>query len=110
MFNWLREWYQVQDESLRCKSCETLRQQLEIANYEKKVLLEKVLHKDETPQVELKPHEVVKPRMIPWNVRRQMLEAEDRERAKLMREVPAPSAEDVKEFEKELNDAEKSRQ
>jgi hypothetical protein len=45
--------------------------------------------------------EISVPKNIPWNVRRQMLEREDRERAKLMKAAPKP--ESVEDLEKELD-------
>ena len=57
----------------------------------------------------------INPRSMPWNVRRQMLESEDREKARAQREAPKPDAaiptkEEVAEFEKEVNDAEATRE
>lgn len=95
------------EESKICKSCNTLLSMLDIANFEKKQLLEKLLHKDEPiPQPEIN-YEELKPKNIPWQVRRQMLEQEDRIKAKLMKEVPKSSIEDL---EKELNIVEKKRE
>jgi len=90
-----------------CLSCETLRAQLEISRIENKRLLDRILEKPETeaPRV---PMEVTVPKNIPWNVRRQMLEAEDRERARLMREAPKPTS--VEDLEKELDIAGKERE
>lgn len=111
MFNWLRELLEIRyeyrekrtrlnKEEVLCKSCETLKAQLEISNYEKKQLLERILEK---PVVEKNepPVQVTRPHNIPWNVRKQMMEAEDRERARIMREAPKPLTTD--ELEKELD-------
>jgi hypothetical protein len=72
-----------------CTSCEVLKLQLNIVNAEKERLLEALLEK---PKPDLEPRKLsqdelerVKPKMMTWNMRRQMLEAEDRETAKLMR-------------------------
>lgn len=95
-------------DSLICKSCETLKQQLEIANFEKEKLLNRLLEKpivEEAPvQNELKP---IQPRTVPWHVRKQMLENESRESARLLRdkvEEIKQSSEPltVEEIEKEL--------
>lgn len=101
----------TKDETV-CLSCETLKQQLEIANYEKEKLLNRILEKPEAPPVPQAPPEVSRPRMIPWNVRRQMLEREDREKARALRNAAQPDsdaakkeAEETAAFEKELNDA-----
>lgn len=87
-----------------CSSCETLRQQLEIANHEKEKLLERILEKPE-PEVNTQPIPVTQAKNIPWNVRRQLLEAEDRVKAKLMRDAPKP----IEELEKDLGVAEGSK-
>ena len=93
-----------------CQSCEVLKNQLNISNLEKDKLLRKLLGTPvEVTSVrdeELKP---ILPKMVPWNVRKQMLESEDREKAKLMRKAqkdspnqsssPNPS---IEELEKEL--------
>lgn len=95
------------EDSKVCQSCETLRQQLEIANHEKKQLMDRILAK---PEPESKPEfrEVTKPRNVPWPVRRQMLEAEDREKARLMREAPQPIS--TEDLEKELDIASAARE
>jgi len=74
-----------------CPSCEVLKQQLEYANYEKKLLLNSIISPRQTQDI---PKEVVFPESIskagiPWAVRKQMLEAEDRKKAALMREAEA---------------------
>ena len=87
------------EESKTCSSCETLIRQLEIANHEKQLLLDRLLKE---PTVELPkslPDKYDPPRQIPWAVRRQMLEAEDRRRAQIMKQAPQP---DVRELEREL--------
>lgn len=83
-----------------CLSCETLRAQLEISRLETKRLLDRILEKPE-PETPRAPMEISVPKNIPWNVRRQMLEREDRERAKLMKAAPKP--ESVEDLEKELD-------
>lgn len=86
-------------EEMVCPSCEVLKEQLERANHENQRLLDKLLAepKAEVPQ---KPVEISRPINIPWNVRRQMLEAEDREKARILRDAPKPSIDDL---EKELD-------
>ena len=85
-----------EDESSKiCSSCEVLRQQLAIANIEKKQLLESILADkvvtEYTPKVMI-PEEL-KSKTIPWRVRQQMLESDDREKAKLMRKKEEEAAE-----------------
>lgn len=82
-----------------CNSCETLKMQLEIVNHEKQKLLDRLLTPPVVETVVQPVREVTAPVNIPWNVRRQMLEREDRERAKLMQAAPIPT----EDLEKELN-------
>ena len=95
-----------------CSACETLKLQLAIANEERKMLISKLTDKPEVVEVHpdtstLKP---INPKHMNWNVRRQMLEAEDREAAKLMRQKKEETKSDSKtdktltihEIEKEL--------
>ena len=72
-------------EPFPCNSCETLRGQLESVNFEKKILLDRLLNPSVPVVQEKEEYEPIKPKNIPWIVRKQMLEAEDREKAKLMR-------------------------
>lgn len=83
-----------------CSSCEILKAQLERLTYENQKLLDRILEKP-TPEPVREPPQVTIPRNIPWNVRRQMLEAEDREKARLMREAPKPIT--TEDLEKELD-------
>lgn len=105
MFNWYREWLLIRREARICESCETLKHQLEISNFEKKQLLDRLLEKPEK-EVTKEPMNwaTVPTKNIPWNVRRQLLETEDRERAKLMREAPTQSNHPVslEELEKDF--------
>ena len=112
MFNWYRELLNIRYESHErterlyreskvCQSCENLKHQLEVVYYEKKQLLEKILEKP-TIETTKEPTMVTLPsRNVPWNVRRQMLEQEDREKAKLIRE--APNAVSTEQLEKDLD-------
>ena len=115
MSNWFHRFFnphcphcaeELKDE-LVCPSCETLKTQLERLTYENTKLLDRLLKEPEKVEVSQKPVEVTVPRNVPWNVRRQMLEAEDRERAKLMKAAPQPVS--VEDLEKELDIAEETR-
>ena len=79
-----------------CKSCETLRKQLEITNYEKNELLNTILGLVKPEVIQHTPTiiEPVKNKSIPWHVRQKALEEEDRVKAKIERRI--------KEEEKEL--------
>ena len=98
-----------------CDSCETLRHQLEIANFEKKQLLDRLITTP-PPTVErttAPEPQAVKPRAIPWRVRQQMLESEDRAKAKAMREAAQEDQKpivDVADMERELDIAAKERE
>lgn len=101
----LYKWFDL--EELPCQSCETLKLQLSIANHEKQELLNTILsftkpseRETTAPAVD---YEKVKPKMMTWNVRRQMLEAEDRKAAQLIAEQKKKSiVEQITELEKEV--------
>jgi len=92
-----------------CDSCETLKSQIARLQFENDKLLDRILEKPKEVEVkvdtsELKP---ITPRgALNWRVKQQMLEAEDRERAKLLKNAPIPT----EELEKELDVAEQSRE
>ena len=67
-----------------CNTCEVLRHELEIIRLERDKLLSKLIDKPIEPVVEHTEVKPIMPHAIPWKVRRQMLEAEDREKAKLI--------------------------
>ena len=108
------------EDSSICKTCEILKVQLEVSNSEKRLLLAAIIPqpKVETTTNPVNP-EAIRGRHIPFNVRRQMLEAEDRREAALIAakqkeiaEVPKdasikttisiPQSQSVEELEKEL--------
>lgn len=92
-------------ESKQCNSCDTLIRQLDIKTNECEVLLNKLINPSVKEVVETGPVQMTRPtRNLTWNVRRQMLEAEDRKKAELLRAVPKPSTNntDIEELEKEL--------
>lgn len=91
-----------------CLVCEVLREQLAISEKERRELLQRALAPPSIPtepeiQEEFKP---IMPKFIPWNVRRQMLEADDRKAAQLMKE----KAKEIAELEKELGVAAEAKQ
>jgi hypothetical protein len=90
-----------------CESCETLRIEIARLRDENTKLLDRILEKPTSPVAQEVAPMKVPPRNVPWNVRRQMLEAEDRERAKLMAQVTKT---DVTDLEKELDVVEKDRE
>lgn len=88
MFNWIRE---LRDALAKdpCPSCEVLKQALERANYEREVLINSIIRPHipaELPKAASIPSIKPPSRFIPFSVKKQMLEAEDRERARALRE------------------------
>ena len=87
-----------------CPSCETLTAQLAIANVEKRQLLEAILDPlkrvAETNPVQVDMKEL-RAKTATWNVRRQMLEQEDRKTAAILRSKMNVQQQ-VNELEKEL--------
>lgn len=95
-------------QDLRCKNCDTLRELLDSERYNNKQLLNSLLEqfapKPVLQQVQ-QEQQVPVARSIPWRVRQQMLEAEDRKKAELIREQNRERTESRKsteELEKEL--------
>ncbi len=81
-----------------CPSCEVLKESLAIERQFNKVLFEKLLDPKipEKEPVSIEEPQAITPQFIPWRVRQQMLEAEDRKKAEL-----------TKAKEKEINELEK---
>lgn len=90
-----------------CVSCETLRTELAAVRYQNEQLMKNILEmvhpapteKGEQPQIEFKPL------VNTWRVRKQMLEENDRQTARAMREAKAQNYESSKsaqQLEKEL--------
>ena len=97
------------DNSVICESCETLKQQLSIANAEKKQLLDKLLKE---PEKEIISQEVNLTPITPkgarqWHNQKRELEANDRRAAAVLRNKEdelklVPTAAEIVEFEKEV--------
>lgn len=90
------KWFKL--EPFPCQSCETLKLQLSIANHEKDELLRTILSFSKPPeQAPAQPidYEKVKPKLMTWNVRKHMLEAEDRAAAALLAEQQKKSIENL---------------
>lgn len=113
MFHWIhhlftphcQECEDAVSESKVCQSCETLKMQLSIANHEKSELLKSILSlTSKSPEGQAPPtvdYEKLKPQMMTWDVRKRLLEAEDRKAAQLLAERKKKS-EEIAELEKEL--------
>lgn len=83
-----------------CNSCEVLKHELELMRIERDRLLSKLLDKPEVVEREVNDKEPVpiNPKYVPTAVRRNMLEIEDRIRARKLAEAPKP----VEAIEKDL--------
>lgn len=82
-------------EPIECKTCEVLRWQLEEVTKEKQELLNSIMHPPQVTENRPTPEPITTRKNIPWSVRQQMLEAEDRAKARLMKEK-------TEELEKEV--------
>ena len=94
----IRKWFNLDPRT--CEACEILREQLHKSEAERKELLHRLLDKDKvepppTMQEEYKP---ITPQFVPWRVKQQMLEAEDRKQSELLKK----KAQEIAELEKEL--------
>lgn len=98
----LAKWFGL---DISCSTCEVLKEQLSIERQFNQVLLARVLdgNKPESPPAVLEEYKPIKPQFVPWRMRQQMLEAEDRKAAELMKK----RANEISELEKELGVAEK---
>lgn len=99
MFGWLRELlelkaefrerkYELENRSITCESCESLKAQLERANYEREQLINNLI-KPPAPMAppQLVPVSQPRPsRFMPNKVRMQMIADEDRQRARILKE------------------------
>lgn len=90
-----------------CRSCEILERELAIVREENRRLLEKLLEPEPVPIKEesLTQEKFKLPNVVPWSVKRQLLQQEDRNKARAMKEAPKPDmtpSKDVEELEKEL--------
>ena len=91
----LRKWFGLDNPI--CETCEVLRSQLDESNRERKELLHKLLTKDQAEPLPVDKEEIqpIKPQFIPWRIRQQMLEAEDRKKAQLMKDRVADLEKDL---------------
>jgi hypothetical protein len=71
-----------------CESCKALREQLAIVNAEKKQILDTLINLAKPEVVQSLPTivEPIAPKAMAWHKRREMLEEEDRNKAKVLRE------------------------
>ncbi len=109
----LYKWFGLEDSP--CRMCELLQMQLEQSNAERKELLAKLLEKDKevVPDLKKEDFQPIVPKFVPWHVRRQMLEAEDRAAAETNRKKQQELNElkvdeSIQQLEKELGVEEKN--
>jgi len=96
----LEKWFNL--EPVRCESCEVLRSLLEESTRERRDLLTRALNPPQVEPLVQTSTEELKPvgnTFIPWRVRQQMLEAEDRKKFQLMQE----KEKEIADLEKELD-------
>lgn len=106
----LYKWFGLEDPP--CASCELLRAQLEMCNEERKNLLERLLNppKEEPAPTHKENLQPINPARLPWYVRQQMLEREDRKEAERIRkekekeiaETKPSTEQSIAEIEQEL--------
>jgi len=97
------KWFGLTDTP--CATCEVLHEQLAKSERDREMLLQKLLEKDKVEPLtpDTTEHKPITPQFTPWRVRQEMLEAEDRKKAQLMRE----KAKEIEMLEKELGVNEK---
>jgi len=96
LYRWLME------EPHPCSNCDLLHSMLDTERFEKKQLLDRLLNPVQSIESTPIEYEPIPGKNMPWAVRRQMLEAEDRIKAKLMKESPKPVTQTTESLEKEL--------
>lgn len=86
-----------------CESCETLKQTNAELRAQNHLLLNSIIEKNQPERVSLmqEVEPVIKPRHIPWSVRREALEEQARNTAKILRDRGFKPSK-VEELEKEL--------
>ena len=93
-----RKWFRL--DPVSCTTCEVLRDQLDKSEMERRELLSRLLEKDkpEPSHAHVEEPKAITPQFIPWRVKQQMLEAEDRKTAQLKRD----RMKEIDKLEKEL--------
>jgi hypothetical protein len=127
MFAWLRELLEIryennlrklrlkeemQDRNKFCSSCEVLKIELENSHRERRELMGRILNPIKETEREVAPEPQKLPtvrRHIPWTVKQQALEQEDRAKAIALRNAAKPDT-SVEDLEKELDLATQTRE
>jgi hypothetical protein len=110
MIKWLHHLFNphcsICESQYKPDAAEVLREQLAHANYEKEQMLkyimepQPIVHNEPTPIEEPEP---IRPKIVPWNVKRAMLENEDRQKAVVIRKNEEERKKAISELEKKLN-------
>ena len=91
-----------EEDARQCKSCDILKEQLYIANEDKRRLLDLIVEKNKVQEsLPLSDKQPIKSNYTPWKVKQQMLEAEDREKARILRENELEEKMHIKEEKKD---------
>jgi hypothetical protein len=117
LIEWYRQWKETKREFSEpkiCEGCEVLKVELAHLHQDNQRLLDKILTPPTAP-IERTGDNVtpILPRRgVPWNARKQMLEENDRHKAKLMKDAPKPSPVDttLEELESDVLSAERERE
>ena len=98
----LYKWFGIEEV---CETCEVLKFQLAQEREEKHILLNKLLERESTPADEKSQSSEFKPiatnTFVPWRARRQALEAEDRAKARVMKNFEEKNP-DIEKLEEQL--------
>lgn len=101
--NWLRRLLSIPQEP--CRGCEAYQQQMTHMIYENEKLLRYILEPKEmqaaAPIKEEEPEPIV-PKIVPWKIRKEMLEREDRQKAALMKQAKEEQQQAIEELENRL--------
>src|SRR5215813_14986389 len=87
LLSFIREYLNTRWERKQfCKSCELLKTELDRANFEKKQLMDKFVLISVPPVMRDEPvSQPLMPKNVPWKIKRELLEAEDRAKAAALR-------------------------
>ena len=85
-----------------CPSCEILKEEINFLRAENRKLIDSITAKPEAEPERLKaPVPVTVPKVLPWSIKRQMLEQQDREKAMAARKAAKPDM-NIEDLEKEM--------
>lgn len=88
LLDWYRDFLRIREERT-CQNCEYLKTQIEIERQFNKVLFDKLTNKPSDIPVPVENKELIKPKFVPWRVKRQILEQEDARAAQVLKQREA---------------------